>query len=196
MVAVCVAASLWVGIRVMLPHTAIDTTGVTATIGGYLCRESEFAEVVMLSAMAAMFAYPGAPVVIWRVVFAGIGVALIVRLVATRSRHDGLPGQRVAATCYHAFAAVAMLYATLGHSGHSAAAHNGGLGGPLASVLGWIFVIAFAVDIVVVAGVAGAAPARYTMSRPHLVAALLPHGIMDVAMIVMLYAAVTHGPGH
>jgi hypothetical protein len=178
-----------------LPHKAIDASGAAAAaIVGYLCRESEVAHVVMLATMAAMFAYPAGPIGVWRAVFAGIGLAFIVRLIASRSCSAGLPGGRVAAACYQILAAAAMLYATIGHANHAAAADmTAGSGGPPVPVLGWIFVVVFALDALMVAGVAIAAPARFQLSRPRLIAAAFPQAVMDFAMIAMLSGALADG---
>jgi hypothetical protein len=196
LVVLCIGASVWAAMRAMLPHKAIHVSGATSAMAGFLCRESEVADVVMLTAMAAMFAYPAGPVGVWRAIFIGIGLAYVVRLVATRSRPSGLSGERVAAGAYHILAAVAMLYATIGsgHANLAAAAHMmPGGGGPPVPVLGWVFVLVFGLDALTVTAVVVAAPQRFRVSRPRLIAAALPHAIADFAMVAMLYGALAGG---
>jgi hypothetical protein len=196
LVTLCIAGSVWAGIRTMLPHKEVDVSGTASPIVGFLCRESEVADVVMLAAMAAMFAYPAGPVGVWRAIFIGIGLAYVARLVAARSRPGGLSGERVAAGCYHILGAVAMFYATLssGHANHAAAAHiTLGSGRSPVPVLGWVFVSVFALDALTVAALVIVAPERFHLSRPRFIAAAIPHAIADFAMIAMLYGALANG---
>ena len=183
--AACVAAALWAGFRLTAPQLAFrttGTTGVTPLLGGYLCRGSEAAEAAMLAAMAAMFVYPAAPHALWWTALAGIGLALAAQLTITRLRSGGLPGGYLAASGYHLLAVAVMAYAMVSHAGP-----------PL---LGWAFLIVFATDALMVTGVVLAPPAGLRIPRSRLAAATLPHVVMDVAMIAMLYPTLTGGMAH
>ncbi|MFC8527418.1 DUF5134 domain-containing protein [Nocardia sp. NPDC057227] len=124
--------------------------------------------VVMLLAMAGMWTLPQVSPPVWRGLSGALAAAaalwLLLAATGPRTEHRA---DEIGAACYHGVAALAMVYALLG--GHG--------GTPPLPVAGWILVLLFVFDAVVVAGVT-----RFAL-------AALPHLVMDLATALMLGSA-------
>jgi hypothetical protein len=175
--------------------------------------ESEATHVAMLASMLVMFAAPHAPIPVglWRTIFIALllinGGLLVLRVRQYSSRESIARRNQIAAAAYHIVTATAMLYMTLevAHSStaHDSTAHHTPItamttetGTPATTlpypVIGWAFLLLFAVDALGQIGIAATVRATGTNSQilfPSDRLSLFPHIAMDIAMAAMLIGA-------